>query len=472
MNGRTTIYTALDDLTLDNVIEEVESALLIHSQDVSEMNYLYWYHRGNQPILKREKQIRPDICNKIVENHAKEIVSFKNSWFLTQPIFYVPRHEEGTDKAKTLNEFIYRSGKAIADNKTVNWFHIVGKGIEYIEQRNDPVAPFKVYSIDPRNAFVVYSLSPSHEPVYSVNMAINGDDVIYDVFTKTRRFKLKGANNISHNEPISTFTVTQILPFNSELSVYEIPNPLGEIPMVEFFADSTHMGSFEAVMPLIDAINEIESNRVDSIAQFVQSLVVATNVEFPEGTTASAINESGLLSIKSIGQNQASIEILSQQLGQSETQVFVDYLYEQILNLCAMPSTTKGGTSTSDTGAAVLARDGYTQADMAAQNTEDCWRESNEYVDRIIQAIINVNTKFEIDIKDFELQFTRNETANIQSKAQACSTMLGMGMHPVLAFTKSGISNDAVADVEMSKPYLDQKQEYAQKEVAEDDVAV
>jgi hypothetical protein len=32
--------------------------------------------------------------------------------------------------------------------------------------------------------------------------------------------------------------------------------------------------------------------------------------------------------------------------------------------------------------------------------------------------------------------------------------MLAAGMHPELAFTKSGISNDPVSDVKMSEPYL------------------
>ena len=32
--------------------------------------------------------------------------------------------------------------------------------------------------------------------------------------------------------------------------------------------------------------------------------------------------------------------------------------------------------------------------------------------------------------------------------------MLAMGMHPELAFKKSGLSNDPVSDVKMSEPYL------------------
>ena len=52
------------------------------------------------------------------------------------------------------------------------------------------------------------------------------------------------------------------------------------------------------------------------------------------------------------------------------------------------------------------------------------------------------------------MQFVRNETVNVQSKAQAFNTLLASGMHPELAAAKSGISNDPVADMKMSEKYL------------------
>ena len=58
---------------------------------------------------------------------------------------------------------------------------------------------------------------------------------------------------------------------------------------------------------------------------------------------------------------------------------------------------------------------------------------------------------------DFELQFVRNEVANIQSKAQACNTLLASGFAPELAFAKSGISSDPVEDVAMSQKWLEMR---------------
>ena len=52
-------------------------------------------------------------------------------------------------------------------------------------------------------------------------------------------------------------------------------------------------------------------------------------------------------------------------------------------------------------------------------------------------------------------EIAHNETANVQSKAQAFSTLLASGLHPLLAMQKSGISNDPISDYAMSKPYIE-----------------
>jgi len=75
MHGRRMIKTSVSQITDENVVEVLLKALSIHSLNRSEIDYLWNYYRGNQPILHRVKEVRPEICNKIVENRANEIVS-------------------------------------------------------------------------------------------------------------------------------------------------------------------------------------------------------------------------------------------------------------------------------------------------------------------------------------------------------------------------------------------------------------
>lgn len=451
--GRLDIYATFDEINEENIINEVNSALTYHTQNLMQEDYLYWYRRNVQPILWRTKEVRPEICNIVQQDIAASIVDFKNGYFLTQPATYVSRAAAAQGRVDQLNEYLYRSGKAIADSRVVDWFHTVGKGVLYVEADRDGSEdePFHVYALDPRSAFVVYSLKPGNEPVMAVNFVVNDDYSRFDVYTRAKVYHLRGGARgrmVTSQQAGTNFLATAVSIESVE------PNYIGYIPIIEYRYNSVNMGAFESVVSLLDAINTVTSNRIDGVEQFIQSLMVLVNCQLPDGATTNQVRDRGLIELKSIGENKADVRILTEQLDQTQTQVLIDNLYEQILRICSMPSTTKGGTSTSDTGQAVLYRDGWYQADACARNTEDLFRESNRQFDRIITKILRDRGLLDIDLSEFELHFVRNEQLNVQSKAQAFQTLMAAGFHPVLAAAKSGVSNDPVADVEMSEKYM------------------
>lgn len=465
--GRLNIYSNTS-LTDENVVDELSKTLAFHLTNVAAIEYLYWYRRGLQPILEKVKDVRPEINHIVVENHADEIVGFKNGYFLTQPAFYISRtkDESVTEKVKQLNEYLYLSGKIQADNKVVDWFHTVGTGILYVTPTESEDIPVKVYALDPRSAFVVYDLTPAHEPLYGVNIVMQNDkEALLDVYSRDKKYTVKAGlvgKYISNGEPLEVTPVS--------LEKIE-PNPLGYIPMVEYHYNSVNMGAFESVIPLLDAINETMSNRVDGVDQFIQSLAIAVNCDFEDGVNANTIRQAGMISIKSVGDNKADFKILSEELDQGQTQVLVDYLYQQVLTICGMPSTTKGGTSTSDTGAAVLYRDGWYQADTFARNTEDLFKESNRRFDEIFISILNRKKGLGLKISDFELQFVRNETANLLVKTQGALNLKQLGLSPEITLAKSGVSNDPVADVANSRPFIEAAWNIQPTEVVDENIA-
>lgn len=99
-------------------------------------------------------------------------------------------------------------------------------------------------------------------------------------------------------------------------------------------------------------------------------------------------------------------------------------------------------------------RDGWVQAETCASNTQDLFRESNRYFDRILCKVLSMRGLLNITPNDFELTFNRTEMANIQSKAQSLNTLLAAGMAPVLAFAKSGVSNDPISDYKQSEKWV------------------
>ena len=447
--GRRDIFTAVEELTEENVIDEVNSALTYHLMNVQEEDYLYWYRRGFQPVLERTKTYNDFVCNKVVVNIADEICTFKDGYLLQEPAAYVSRESGKQKKVKRLNEFLHRSGKQTADNQLAQWFHMVGKAVLYVEPNDDPDIPLNAYALDPRSAFVVYSLRAGNKPVFGVNIVLSGNESLIDVYTKDKVFRLKGGATQRVMSDFKNYVCTA-----SSLEKVET-NTLGHIPIIEYRYNSVNMGAFESVLPLLDAISDIQSNRADGIAQFIQSIIVAVNCQFDEGTTANKIKEAGMIALSAIGDNKADFKILSEELNQDQTQTLVDNLYDQVMRICAMPSQSRGGRGTYDsTGSAAIFNNGWEQAASAARNTEDLFRESNRYFDAILVDVLKRNGILDIKPIDFELNFVRNEVANVQSKAQAAQTMLAMGLAPELALKKSGLSNDPVSDVKMSEKFL------------------
>lgn len=447
--GRRDIYTVAEEITEENVIDEVNSALTYHLMNVQEEDYLYWYRRGFQPVLDRTKTYNDFVCNKVVVNLAESITSFKNGYLLQEPAFYVSRKAGKKAKVDKLNEYLHRSGKQTADNQLADWFHMVGKAVLYVEPNEDPDIPLKAFALDPRSAFVVYSLRPGNKPMFAVNIVLSDTTSLIDVYTEDRIFRLRGGATQQKTSDYKNYVTTA-----SYITKVE-KNALRHIPIIEYRYNSVNMGSFEAVLPLLDAISDIQSNRADGIAQFIQSIIVAVNCQFEEGTTANKIKEAGMIALSSIGENKADFRVLSEELNQDQTQTLVDNLYDQVLKICAMPSSTNGSRGTYDsTGSAAIFNNGWEQAASCARNTEDLFRESNCWFDAILVDVLKRKGILDIKPIDFELNFVRNETANVQSKAQAAQTMLAMGMHPELAFKKSGLSNDPVSDVKMSEKYL------------------
>ena len=61
--GRTIIYTNQNKIDENNIVAELDKALVIHTQNATEIEYLDRYYRGDKPILYRRKVNRPEVTN-------------------------------------------------------------------------------------------------------------------------------------------------------------------------------------------------------------------------------------------------------------------------------------------------------------------------------------------------------------------------------------------------------------------------
>lgn len=470
--GRTKIKTDIEHITRDNVLTVLEAAMNDHISNYSDIDYLYRYYKGEQPILQRKKEIRPEICNKIVENIANEIVSFKTGYLLGEPIQYISRSDTDTSKeVGELNDIMELCSKACVDNDIAEWLYICGVGYRLVLPNDSTIiekvvpalsagekpdlgddTPFTVHCLDPRGAFVVHYSGIGEKPVMGVKYVRKDDlTVIYSVWTETEYFEIEGE---------STSGTGRI--------VKEMSNTVWYIPVVEYVLNNARQGAFEIVLPLLDAINATQSDRIDGVDQFIQSLMVLYNAEIDEDK-AKNLRDAGLIILKSFGDNKADIKVLNEQLNQTQTQTLIDDLYQKVLEIVGMPNRN-GGTSTSDTGAAVIVRDGWSTAEARAKSDEANFKRSEREFLRIVLSIIRRSGGLQLMLKDVDIKFTRHNYDNIQSKSQVLVSMLNNShIHPALAFEHCGLFSDPQSAFNMSEAYYQEQMKQWEPEVTTDD---
>ena len=202
-------------------------------------------------------------------------------------------------------------------------------------------------------------------------------------------------------------------------------------------------------------LNELDSDRIDGVEQFIQSLVIAVNCEFQEGQTWSDIVKSGIVSLKSSEGMQQDLKVLTEQLNQTQTQTLKDDIISAILQICAMPNRN-GGYSTSDTGLAVVYRDGWSAAESDAKKMEMPFKRSERQFLKVILNICRNLGGLDLYQKDLDIHFDRRNYENIEMKAQVLTQLLNNDkLAPRLAFLFSNIFPDPEAAYQESLPYIE-----------------
>lgn len=441
------IKTDETEVTIDNVVKILRKALPYHWKNRSEISYLWSYYKGRQPILNRVKDVRPEITNKIVENRANEIVSFKSGYLMGEPLQYVSRGnaENIADAINQLNEFVFAEEKPAKDKELADWFHICGTSYRMVlpdeMAGEDDESPFEIYTLDPRNTFVVYNNGLGNKPILGVKYVEDENGVVhYSCYSDHEYFEIVESKIVSYDTHI-----------------------LGEIPIIEYPLNMARIGAFELVIPLLDAINLTDSNRLDGVEQFIQALMLFHNVDI-SAEDFDELRERGAIKFKDIDpQLKAEINYLVSNLNQSETQTLVDHMYQTVLTICGMPNRN-GGSSTSDTGSAVIMRDGWSAAEARAKDSELMFKKSERIFLKVVLNICSTLVDMDLKVRNVEIRFTRRNYENILQKAQVLDLMLkNEKIHPRLAFEHCGLFVDSDLAYALSAKYAEEQEKKAQE---------
>lgn len=443
--GRKIAYADVEEITEDNIVSVVGSCIGDFNWNKRIFKYLWDYYKGDQPIRYREKVVRDDVNNPIVENHAWEIVRFKNGQTNGEPVQCVStRKEEKINKGvDRFNDYCRAAGKHAKDISSGEWTSATGTGYKAAQRKKGAEVPFRIAVPTPINTFIIYSRY-TEEPLLAVQELKDENGEWYKLcFSETHEYRIKNGKLI------------EILDSNGNL-VKSRPHAFGGIPIVEYPNNQNRVSDIELVIDILDAINNMQSNRMDAIEQFVQSWVKFVNCDIDK-ETFQEMKMAGALVVKSNnGENKADVDIMTQELNQTEAQVAKDDLWDNALSISAIPN--KQSNTGGDTQGAVELRNGWDFSKQAARLKDPYTMDAERRLNTVLLNIIRQEKGSEecpFGIMDYEVQINHSPTDNMQVKTQVLQMLLSSGIHPLVAIKVCGLWGDAEKVYILSKPYLD-----------------
>lgn len=440
--GRQVIFSNAEYIDHTNIVEELGKAYSIHLRNRTEIDYLERYYKGDQPILYRVKKVRPEINNKVIENHALEIVEHKAAENFGEPVQYVLKGtDELTKESKSVelndfNDYNELEAKAAIDIQMARDRSICGTSYKFHYNRKsytEDEAPYGIDREDPKDTFVAYSSGNGHKPLFSCQVRKDKDNQQYFfIYTDKMWYTVQNGKVTSSGR-----------------------NGIKKIPVVEYPNNFYCLSDIEIVITVLDAINRMQSDRMNGIEQFIQSFIKFINCEI-DSDTFKEMRESGALKIKTNGNNvRADAEIMSDELDQQQTQTAKDDLYENMLIVEGMPDRQEN--SGGDTGQAVVMRNGFYFSEKRAEISEPVYKKSERESIKILLNIMRIKRLTTLTLKDIEIKITRSKMDNMAVKAQVFQILVNAGIDPKVAIKVCNLFSDPEEVYLQSKPYLDIK---------------
>lgn len=457
--GRKVIYTTQTVITDDNVVEELNKALNIHRQNAIEVDYLDKYYRGDQPILYRIKKNRPEVNNKVVVNLAQFIVDVNASSLVSEPIQFVLK---GDDKAKLdlllqLTSYCEEEDKQCDDIELCRWRSICGTAYRFVGAGDSTKlfaeSPFSLSVLDPRECLVCY-----HKPkVPAFGCSIEKDNegkTYYLVYSNSKYYKIRD-NKIFEDGA----------------------NGNGAIPIVEYPNNARRLSDIEITILLTDEINKLTSERSNGIEQYVNAWIKFINCDI-DIEKFRQVRDEGFFSVTTNegATHESDVDIMSQELDQSQSQVAVDDLFEKLLIIQGIAN--REGNTGGDTGSAVELRNGHSAQEQKASFNEPIFKLSEKATLRLILNRMRIEQGSTLTPKDIEIKITRSKNNNMLTKAEVLKILLDCGINIPDAIKTidlfsdpERVANDSKARIEQIFDYNYTKDEPETVETTDEDVS-
>lgn len=373
------------------------SCLKEHTESIDRYKLLLNYYNGEQAILSRSKKQKDLSNNRLVINHAEYITDFSTAYFIGNPIKYTfPNADEREDDDELLKAFRIANIDQV-DTELSRDLSIYGIGIEYIYQ--DRNGNTRSTNLSPTEAFVVVDDTVEENTLIGIHRIVKRDEDNKEIDEEVR---------------VITETTEYVYTYkNNKLSLLEDEtkeNIFNMVPMIEYWNKSNQKGDFESVIPLMDAYNVLQSDRVNDKEQFVDSLLVLYGTLAGDTTdekieTARRLKEMGLLELS----NDNRAEYLSKTFHETDVELLRQSIVSDIHKVSKVPNLTDENFAGNSSGVAMRYK--LLGLEQLAQTKEGYYRIGLKERIKLYSEVLNIKN-IQISVDDITIDFTRSLPVN------------------------------------------------------------
>lgn len=464
--GRIKIYTDAKKITADNVIDVLSRAMIKHEQNRTQIRYLINFEKGDQPLM-REKKVRKDIDIKSISNLAHQITEFWLGYFWGNHMAFVQKsdkHPKGSnptdnDSAITLlNEMYDAEDMESKDQLLAYYLEVCGTCCQLIDIKRKPDdedAVFDLVTLNPLYSFVVYSSDAYERPMMGVSYSEdeNGsriftcvtDDAIYEI-----RDMVEIVNGAKKKDGM-------------KLNALEIPiNPFGRVNIVEFERATDRTGVFERQLDELNALNILESDLCNDVAQTTQANWWGNDIELDKDDDGKVKGPQAgqWILTKTNGQGkQPNIKGLVLNYDYAGVLSNIQAKHDGILERTFTPKQTEqsGGSTT---GATSLSS-GWTATEAVACKQAAIVKRGFKERNRLALIAIKKSPStdpesplLELKNSDIEIRPIRQKSYDMATKINSLATMVQNFVHPRVAMEAIDFFPNLAEAVEDSVPKM------------------
>nr|DAJ04955.1 MAG TPA: Portal [Bacteriophage sp.] len=464
--GRIKIYTDVKKITSNNVIDVLSRAMIKHEQNRTQIRYLINFEKGDQPLM-REKKVRKDIDIKSISNLAHQITEFWLGYFWGNHMAFVqksdkhPKNSNPTDNDSAitlLNEMYDAEDMESKDQLLAYYLEVCGTCCQLIDIKRNPDdedAVFDLVTLNPLYSFVVYSSDAYERPMMGVSYSEDEDgsriftcvtdDAIYEI-----RDMVEIVNGAKKNEGM-------------KLNELEIPiNPFGRVNIVEFERATDRTGVFERQLDELNALNILESDLCNDVAQTTQANWWGNDIELDKDDDGKVKGPQAgqWILTKTNGQGkQPNIKGLVLNYDYAGVLSNIQAKHDGILERTFTPKQTEqsGGSTT---GATSLSS-GWTATEAVACKQAAIIKRGFKERNRLALIAIKKSPNTEpdsplLDLKnsDIEIRPIRQKSYDMATKINSLATMVQNFVHPRVAMEAIDFFPNLAEAIEDSVPKM------------------